>query len=226
MNKKIAMAVFTLSLGALALISSCATTSASLKSDVIIEDKGTAGNTAIPLWMPAAMQGDTLSLEIMPDFAGTIVVTTVSEAQNLERANELAQKVRPQTEMGYFLSVRAGKALKNANVPAQDFKSFSAYSERFLSEVEDAIYEDFTKKADWWVKVRTFKADGKPDKELYRVIQVWAVEKKLLKKKFDLILAAVNSQAAPVPESVRAKNPIEETLAKDFFHELSPANNR
>jgi hypothetical protein len=219
MNRKIAMAVFALSVGALALISSCATTSVPQKSDVIIEDKGTAGKATMPLWVPAAMLGDTLSLERMPDFAGMIVVTTVSEAQSLERANELAGKVRPQTEMGYFLSVRVGKALKNAKVPAQDFKSYSAYSERFLSGVEEAIYEDFSKKADWWVKVRTYAANEKQDKELYRVIQVWAVEKKLLKKKFDLILATVNSQAAPVPESVRAKNLIEDTLAKDFFRE-------
>lgn len=219
MNRKIAMAIFALSVGALALISSCATTSTPKKSDVIIEDKGMAEKTAMPLWVPAAMLGDSLSLEKMPDFAGTIVVTTVSEAQNLERAKELAGKVRPQTEMGYFLSVRVGKALKNAKVPAQDFMSFSAYSERFQSGVEEAIYEDFTKKADWWVKVRTYTADAKPDKELYRVIQVWAMEKKLLKKKFDLILATVNSQAAPVPESVRAKNLIEKTLTEDFFRE-------
>jgi len=219
MNRKIAMAIFTLSVGALALISSCATTSAPKKSDVIIEDKGMAEKTTMPLWVPAAMLGDNVSLEKMPDFAGMIVVTTVSEAQNLERAKELAGKVRPQTEMGYFLSLRVGNALKNAKVPAQDFMSFSAYSERFLSGVEEAIYEDFIKKADWWVKVRTYAGNEKPDKELYRVIQVWAIEKKLLKKKFDLILATVNSQAAPVPESVRAKNLIEKTLAEDFFHE-------
>jgi hypothetical protein len=219
MNRKIAMAILTLSVGALALISSCATTSAPKKNDVIIEDKGTAEKTAMPSWVPAAMLGDTINLEKMPDFAGRIVVTTVSEAQDLKRAKDLAEKVRPQTEMGYFLSVRVGKVLKNAKVPAQDYLSFSSYSERFLSGVEEAIYEDFEKKADWWVKVQTYAANEKPDKELYRIIQVWAMEKKLLKRKFDLILAAVNSQAAPVPENVRAKNLIEDTLAEDFFHE-------
>ena len=219
MNRKIAIVIFALSVGALALISSCATTSVPKKSDVIIEDKGMAEKTATPLWVPAAMLGDSLSLEKMPDFAGMIVVTTVSEAQDLEQAKQLAGKVRPQTEMGYFLSARVGEVLKNAKVPAQDFMSFSAYSERFLNGVGEAIYEDFTRKADWWVKVQTYTGDKKPDKELYRVIQVWAMEKKLLKKKFDLILTTVNSQAAPVPESVRAKNLIEDTLAKDFFRE-------
>lgn len=219
MNRKITFSIFIAFISLLALISSCATAPVPKKNDVIVEDKGMVEKIATPLWVPAAMVGDTLNLEKMPDFAGMIVVTTVSEAQDLARAKQLAEKVRPQTEMGYFLSARVGEVLKKAKVPAQDFMSFSAYNERFLNGIAEAIYEDFAKKADWWVKVQTYTADGKPDKELYRVIQVWGVEKKLLKKQFDLILTAANRQAAPVPESVRAKNLIEDTLLKDFFGE-------
>jgi hypothetical protein len=122
----------------------------------------------------------------------------------------LANKTRPETEMGYFLSLRVREILKNAKVPAQDFKTFAAYREAFEDGVAEALYPEFKLGPDWWVKFQS-------GKELFRAIKLWTIDKKALEKKFTAILAAVHEKAPALPSSVRAKNLIENTLVADLF---------
>jgi hypothetical protein len=161
--------------------------------------------------------GEAQNLEKTSAYANMIVVITSFDGQELQRAQQLADKMQLQSEMRYLVSLRVEKLLKDAKVPGADFKSFGAYSELFLKAVAEATYSDFRKEADWWVKLQTYKADGTTDKQLYRVLQLWVVEKKTLKKQLDLILTTVHGQVAPIPENIRAKNLIQNSLDAELF---------
>jgi len=73
--------------------------------------------------------------------------------------------------------------------------------------------------ADWWVKVQTYTPENKPDKQLYRVIQLWAIDKTMLQKQFDILLAQLTETEEPTPEQKRAIDLVQNTAAKDFFGE-------
>jgi hypothetical protein len=73
--------------------------------------------------------------------------------------------------------------------------------------------------ADWWVKVQTYTPENKPDKQIYRVIQLWAIEKGMLQKQFDILFSQLAGTAQPTPEQKRAIDLVQNTVTKDFFGE-------
>ena len=125
--------------------------------------------------------------------------------------------MQAQTELASYLSTRVKDAFKGANVADADSKNFGVYGERFVASVSEASYSGFRKDTDWWVKVQTYTADNKPDKQIYRVIQLWTISKDMLKKQFDMMIAGVAASVPPTPETKRAMDIVQNTVAKDFF---------
>ncbi|MEW6549636.1 MAG: hypothetical protein AB1407_09265 [Spirochaetota bacterium] len=199
------------------MAASCATAPAVRSNDIVIADKGSVEGIPSPAWVQVAVAGDAPNLEKLQEFSGSIVVVTSFESEKLSEAQAMANKTRPETEMGYFLSLRVREILKNAKVPAQDFKTYSAYREAFEDAVAEALYPEFKLGPDWWVKFQTAGAEGKPGKEIFRVVKLWTVDKKALEKKFASLLAATHEKAPALPSSTRARNLIENTLAAELY---------
>jgi hypothetical protein len=202
---------------ALIIMVSCATAPSARSNDIIIGDKGSTESKPTPPWVQVAIAGDSRNLERLPEFSGMIVVVTNFESEKLADAQAMANKTRPETEMGYFLSLRLRDILKKTKVPAQDFKTYSEYVSRFEDSVAEAIYPEFRLGPDWWVKFQTVNANGKPGKQIFRVVKLWTIDKRALEKKFATILSDIHGKAPTLPANVRAKNLIENALATDFF---------
>ncbi len=141
------------------------------------------------------------------------------EAQNLQSAQLLAERMQADTEIARYLSTRVKDAFKGANVADADSKNFGAYGERFVVSVGQAKFSGFRMEADWWVKVQTYTPENRPDKQVYRVIQLWSIEKAMLQKQFDILLSALTEAEQPTPEQQRAIDLVRSTAAKDFFGE-------
>jgi hypothetical protein len=202
---------------AICFFASCANAPAVRGSDTIIADKGSVEGTTLPAWVQVALAGDARNLEKLSEFLGTVVVVTSFDSAKLEEAQATAGKMRPETEIGYFLSLRVKEILKNAKVPAQDYKTFTEYQGAFEDKVAEAIYPDFKTGPDWWVKLQPSDNANNLGKQKFRVIKLWTIDKKILMKKFDSILADLQEKAPASPANVRAKNLIEDTLQADFF---------
>jgi len=218
MKKRNAFVILALAVVMLSLIASCATTKPPLrKGDVLIEDKGTAYGVKTPKWVETAIIGGARDVEKLPDYKSVVVIVAQFEAQNLQSAQLLAERMQAQTELASYLSTRVKDAFKGANVADADSKNFGVYGERFVASVAEAKYSGFRKDTDWWVKVQTYTAEGKPDKQVYRVIQLWTIEKGMLQKQFDMMLSGIQGAVAPTPETKRAMDLVQSTVAKDFF---------
>jgi len=86
-----------------------------------------------------------------------------------------------------------------------------------VASVSEAEYSGFRRDTDWWVKVQTFTSENKPDKQIYRVIQLWTISKEMLQKQFDIMIKALEGTEPPTPETKRAMDLVQNTVAKDFF---------
>jgi hypothetical protein len=75
-----------------------------------------------------------------------------------------------------------------AGAQVGDKDKIETYMERCVKSVSESRFSGFAQEADWWVKLQTFTSDGKPDDQMYRVIQVWGIDKTLLQKQIDQIL--------------------------------------
>ena len=219
MKKRNVFTIIALVIVALTLVASCTTKPPLRKGEVLIEDKGTAYGIKTPKWVATAIIGGPKDIEKLPDYKTVAVVVAQFEAQNLQSAQLLAERMQAQTELASYLSTRVKDAFKGANVADADSKNFGIYGERFIASVADAKYSGFRKDSDWWVKVQSYTDEGKPDKQMYRVIQLWTIEKEMLKKQFDTMLTDMATQVEATPENKRAMDLVQGTVAKDFFGE-------
>lgn len=216
--KKGKVLVFVVAVLLLALVaSSCATKAPLRKGEVLLEDKGTAFGVKTPRWVETAIIGGSKDVEKLPDYKDFVVFVAQFEAQNLQSAQLLAERMQAQTELASYLSTRVKDAFKGANVADADSKNFGVYGERFVASVAEAKYSGFRRDSNWWVKVQTFTPDNKPDKQLFRVIQLWTISKDMLKKQFDMMFAEVAGSQPPTPETKRAMDLVQNTVASDFF---------
>jgi len=202
-----------------ALIISCGTKPPLRKGEVLIEDKGTAYGIKTPKWVELAIIGGYRDIEKLPDYKDKVVFIAQFEAQNLQSAQLLAERMQADTEIARYLSTRVKDAFKGANVADADSKNFGAYGERFVMSVGEATFSGFRMEADWWVKVQTYTPEDKPDKQIYRVIQLWAIDKNMLQKQFDMLFSQMAGGEPPTPEQKRAMDLVQNTVTKDFFGE-------
>ncbi|HPK78530.1 MAG TPA: hypothetical protein PLE58_00160 [Rectinema sp.] len=202
-----------------ALIISCGTKPPLRKGEVLIEDKGTAYGLKTPKWVELAIIGGYRDIEKLPDYKDKVVFIAQFEAQNLQSAQLLAERMQADTEIARYLSTRVKDAFKGANVADADSKNFGAYGERFVMSVGEATFSGFRMEADWWVKVQTYTPEDKPDKQIYRVIQLWAIDKNMLQKQFDMLFSQMAGGEPPTPEQKRAMDLVQNTVTKDFFGE-------
>lgn len=219
MKSKSAFSMVLIAILLLSVTVSCATKAPLRKGEVLLEDKGTAFGVKTPKWVELALIGGPREIEKLPDYKNMMVVIAQFEAQNLQSAQLLAERMQAQTELASYLSTRVKDAFKGANVADADSKNFGVYGERFVASVAEAKFTGFRKDADWWVKVQTYTPDNKPDKQLYRVIQLWTIDKDMLKKQFDILLNQLAGNTPPTPETKRAMDLVQGTVAKDFFGE-------
>ncbi|MCX7027291.1 MAG: hypothetical protein NT061_07405 [Spirochaetes bacterium] len=211
--KKLASVVILLIVAALCF-NACAGKAPLRKGEILIENKGTAFGGKTPKWVDAAIAGGAKDVEKIPDYKDFVIFIAQFEAQNLQSAQLLAERMQAQTELASYLSTRVKGAFKAANV---DSKNFGVYGEQFIASVAQATYSGFGKDMDWWVKVQTYTPDNKPDKQIYRVIQLWTISKDMLQKQFDMILAGIAGSTPPAPETKRAMDVIQNAVTKAFF---------
>ncbi len=217
MKRRNMFVMFVLVAMVMSMALSCATKAPLRKGEVLLEDKGTAYGVKTPRWVETAIIGGAKDVEKMSDYKDYVVFIAQFEAQNLQSAQLLAERMQAQTELASYLSTRVKDAFKGANVADADSKNFGVYGERFVASVSEAQYSGFRKDTDWWVKVQTFNAENKPDKQVYRVIQLWTISKEMLQKQFDMMLKQVEASEPPTPETKRAMDLVQNTVAKDFF---------
>lgn len=200
-------------------LAACGTKAPLRKGEVLLEDKGTAYGVKTPKWVELAILGGPRDIEKLADYKNFVVFIAQFEAANLQSAQLLAERMQADTEIARYLSTRVKDAFKGANVADADSKNFGVYAERFVASVGEAKFSGFRKDADWWVKVQTYTPENKPDKQIYRVIQLWTIEKSMLQKQFDMILGQIAGSAPPTTETKRAMDIVQNTIAKDFFGE-------
>ncbi len=187
------------------------------KGEQLLDHKGTALGMKYPKWFEAAYLGGYKDLEKMSDYKGLTIFIAKAEAQNLPAAELLASRMDAQTQIASYLSTRVKDAFKGANVADADSKNFGSYGERFVQSVGEAKFSGFRMESDWWTHVQTFTPENKPDKQIYRVFQIWSIEDEMLRRQFDILLKQAAGQEPKTAEQQRAIDLVQNTVSKDFF---------
>ncbi len=151
----------------------------------IIEHKGTAFGRDMPKWMDAALDGHK-AVEKLPEYAGKYVVVVSADGKDLTGAQLVAGRMDAQTSIAQMISTQVQDSFNAAQVGDKD--KIESYMERTVKSLSSATFSGFAEEADWWVKLQTYTADGKASDQIYRVIQIWDIDKDRLMKQIDKIL--------------------------------------
>lgn len=176
----------------------------------IIEHKGTAFGRDYPKWMDAALDGPR-AVEKLAEYANKYVVVVQEEGMDLSGAQLAASKINAQTTLSALISTRVKDTFAGAQVGDKD--KIETYMERAVKSVSEATFTGFAMESDWWAKLQTFTPDGKADKQVYRVIQLWAIDKDVLKKQIEKQLSGA---AADEPKT-EAKQKAMDLVQQSFF---------
>ena len=179
----------------------------------ILEHKGTAFGRDYPKWMDAALDGPR-AVEKLADYANKYVVVVQEDGQDLSGVQLAASKINAQTTISALISTRVKDTFAGAQVGDKD--KIETYMERAVKSVSEASFTGFAMESDWWAKLQTFTADGKPDKQVYRVIQLWAIDKDVLKKQIEKQLNGVAASEPKTEQKQRAMDLVQQSFFDGF----------
>jgi len=91
---------------------SCTTKAPLRKGEVLLEDKGTAYGFKTPQWVELAVVGSYRDIEKLSDYKDKTVFIAQFEAQNLQSAQLLAERMQADTEIARYLSTRVKMPLR------------------------------------------------------------------------------------------------------------------
>jgi hypothetical protein len=179
----------------------------------IIEHKGTAFGRDYPKWMDAALDGPK-AVEKLPDFANKYIVVVQEDGADLTGAQLAASKLDAQTTISALISTRVKDTFAGAQVGDKD--KIETYMERAVKSVSEATFSGFSMESDWWVKLQNFTSDGKPDKQVYRVIQIWGIDKDSLQKQIGAKLKDAAAAETPTPDKQKAMDLVQQSFFDGF----------
>ena len=140
-----------------------------------------------------------------------VIVVVQEDGADLNGVQLAASKIDAQTTISALISTRVKDTFAGAQVGDKD--KIETYMERAVKSVSEATFSGFTQENDWWAKLQTFTADGKPDKQIYRDIQIWGIDKDLLKKQID---SQLKGAAAAEPKTEDKQKAID-LVQQSFF---------
>lgn len=180
----------------------------------IIEHRGTDLGQPYPKWMEPALEGPK-AVEKLPDYANKYVVIVEAEGQSLDGAKLVASRLEAQPAIAALISTRVKDTFAGAQVGDKD--KIENYMERAVKSVSDATFSGFGMDDSWWVHLQTFDTKGKPSAQVYRVMQLWTIDKESLKDQMDKILSgAAAAEPAPTPDKQKAMDLVNQSFFDGF----------
>jgi hypothetical protein len=180
----------------------------------LLEHKGTAAGRGFPAWMDAALSGSK-AVEKLPDFQGQYIVVVQQDGSDLAGTQLAAGRLDAQAVIAQMVSTRVSDTFAGAQVGDKD--KIETYMERCIKSVANARFTGFSMEADWWSRLQTFTNTGRPDKQVYRVIQIWGVDKALLQQQIQQILKdAATADDKAVPDKQKAIDLVQQSFMNGF----------
>ncbi len=179
----------------------------------IIEHKGTAFGRDYPKWMDAALDGPK-AVEKMPDFANKYVVIVQEDGKDLAGAQLAASKLDAQATIAQMISTRVKDTFAGAQVGDKD--KIETYMERAVKSVSEATFTGFAMEGDWWAKLQTFTTKGKLADQVYRVIQLWTIDKDSLQQQIQKQLAGAAAAEPKTEDKQKAIDLVQQSFFDGF----------
>ena len=179
----------------------------------ILEHKGTAWGASPPQWLMEALKGYKF-VEKMPDYANKFIVLVEQDGESREGVELAASRMDAIARISTYMGVRVKDTFAGAQVGDKD--KIETYMERVIKVASETKFAGFMMEDSWWTYLQTYTPEGKADKRIYRVMQLWTIDKAALTSQLDAILKGAAAEEAKTPEKERAIAAVQSAFYEDF----------
>jgi len=180
----------------------------------ILEHPGTAWGTNPPAWILEYVSKGYKAVERMPDYQGQFVIIVYEEGQSREGASLAASRMNAQTRISALMETRVKDTFAGAQVGDKDM--IETYMERVVKSVSESRFSGFMMEDETWAHMQEYTTEGKPDRRIYRVYQLWTISKEALTKQINDILSGVAATEPKTPEKERAIAAVQNAFYEGF----------
>lgn len=179
----------------------------------ILEHKGTAWGASPPQWLMEALKGYKF-VEKLPDYSSKYVVIVEEDGASREGVELAASRMDAIPRISTYMGLRVKDTFAGAQVGDKD--KIETYMERVVKVASETRFAGFMMEDSWWTYLQTYTPEGKPDKRIYRVMQLWTIDKAALAKQLDAILSGTAATEPKTPEKERAIAAVQSSFYEDF----------
>lgn len=195
-----------------AIFASCATTkevqpigkiSGKVKQPEIIDHKNFKWGKDVPAWVAQEPQ----ELQRSSDYKDVYLFKFESpRAKSLEGAELWTKDFSIPSEMARTVRMRVES--KAAAAAAGDKDRIDGYLEDIVKTITDTELSGFKKESDYWVQMRYFDAEGKPETDDFTYIALYSISKKTL----DRLISDAISRADKVKPKTEEERTVRERV--------------
>lgn len=198
-----------------AIFASCATKEAQpigkisdkVKQPEIIDHKNFKWGTAVPAWVAQEAQ----DLEKSPDYKDVYLFKFESpRSKSLEGAELWTKDFSVPSEMARMVRMRIES--KAAAAAAGDKDRIDGYLEDIVKTITDTELLGFKKESDYWVQMRYFDADGKPEADDFTYIALYSISKKTLDRLISDAISGADKLKPKTEEERTVRERVKEAL--------------
>lgn len=177
----------------------------------IVDYKGQIFGEAIPEWVKAAVQGETAKLDkLMPGLEGTKVFVASERGDNLNFVKAWAENVGINKKIaGIFETVIATSASTvEAGTSTEKKTELSQVINNMTEALASVRLTGIEQKADYWIEVEEYDANGKVVDTFYEYYVVAAMDMDAYEEQYDSAMKGitdVTTEAGSLKEILRSR---------------------
>lgn len=198
-----------------AIFASCATKEAQpigkisnkVKQPEIIDHKNFKWAKDVPVWVAQEPQ----ELEKSSDYKDVYLFKFESpRSKSLEGAELWTRDFSVPSEMARMVRMRVES--KAAAAAAGDKDRIDGYLEDIVKTITDTELSGFKKESDYWVQMRYFDADGKPEADDFTYIALYSISKKTLDRLINDAISGADKIKPKTEEERTVRERVKEAL--------------
>lgn len=170
----------------------------------ILDHQGYAFGQEVPFWVTM----EAIDLEKMDQFKDKYVFKFDNEGQSREGAEIVARNFGALQSIAQQVNTRVQAKFAGAQVG--DNNAVETYFENVVKALADAQFSGARQEGRWWVLIRRYNPDGSAKPDVYNVILLYTMDKRVLDEQIRMALQRAGQTAPQSEEEQTARARVRE----------------
>lgn len=164
---------------------------------VMVDYKGAALGTGIPLWVEAAVNDDYVALQNLPEFKDKdrLPVIAVERGKNLDLLKSWANNFSAQAQVSRAIQNKVSAEFGGNQEGDKNAEENANFVKELVATFSNTKISGLKKERDYWIKMKTRDNYNKTEEQQYEYYVLYSIDNKDLQHQIDVALGKVASHS-------------------------------